>query len=122
MHAARRHSGGLPGGRRRGRRLPRPHSGERLLQCRWPSHSVQVLEGSKSFSETFSALQASTKDGELVVRPKLTLGDSTNVGDLREFNSYRRSIVRLLPARSSGLMVYISSCAADWTQWKHPCR
>lgn len=43
-----------------------------------------------------SALQASTKDGELVVRPKLTLGDSTNVGDLREFNSYRRSIVRLL--------------------------
>ena len=38
--------------------------------------------------------QASTKDGELVVRPKLTLGDSTNVGDLREFNTYRRSIVR----------------------------
>lgn len=57
---------------------------------------MRVLEVDRSFSEMCSALQASTKDGELVVRPKLTLGDSTNVGDLREFNSYRRSIVRLL--------------------------
>ena len=71
---------------------------------------------SRSLSGTCSAVQASTKDGELVVRPKLTLGDSTNVADLREFNSYRRSIVRLLSARSSGLTVYSSSCAAGWNQ------
>ena len=55
-----------------------------------------MLKVSRSFSGTCLAVQASTKDGELVVRPKLTLGDSTNVGDLREFNSYSRSIVRWL--------------------------
>jgi hypothetical protein len=60
-------------------------------------------------------LQASTKDGELVVRPKLTLGDSTNVGDLREFNNYRRSIVRLLllgfdPAAGCTYLAHAQSC------------
>ncbi len=37
--------------------------------------------------------QASTKDGEFVVRPALTLGSNTNIANLREFNSVRRSIV-----------------------------
>jgi hypothetical protein len=64
----------------------------------------------------FRIVQASTKDGELVVRPKLTLGDSTNIGDLRDFNSYRRSIVSsslfmlrlpVMPRRSG-------SCPSTW--------
>ena len=77
-----------------------------------------MLAVSRSFSGTCLAAQASTKDGELVVRPKLTLGDSTNVGDLREFNSYRRTIVRWLSSGSwsSGCQQRLCSCLQEWLE------
>lgn len=68
--------------------------GQLLLQClAWSAGLQRHCSSHDALHRTNT--QTSTKDGELVVRPALTLGSNTNIGDLRDFNSYRRSVVSI---------------------------
>lgn len=61
--------------------------------CTLPVATLEAFQLAIDEGADFLAITVtSTKDGELVVRPALTLGSNTNIGDLREFNSYRRSV------------------------------
>jgi glycerophosphoryl diester phosphodiesterase len=86
--------------------------------CTLPIGTLEAFQTAIDEGANFIAITvASTKDGEFVVRPALTLGSSTNIADLREFNSIRRSVDLGNGRKSSGYFVSDLTLAQIKTLW-----